>query len=338
MNRKEALATLNLNDTAGMDEVKKAYRRLAFELHPDLHPDKPEMARRFQLLNEAYMVLSKPGGLSGESGSKYGSTDADTEKMRSEAQKAYADAKRRFGEGKTFKAPPNPPPNPPKSDAFNTGAAKADTTKKDTSSAFKSKHSWPFGLGAKNRQAQSSAKAGAGAAAQKSGSPFGQGGKKKPNPVAPDPKHKTFQTPEQREAFRRTLKDPFARSVFKEIYSQLREEKGRKHIASRLEKTGVGRVTSGVVGAVKGWFRRQIDDEQEVFMPSGMLRPGQKVRLQVRQGLSGELKTIELVLPADYSPSKPIRLKGLGKKIGSLQGDLYIKIIPQLDNKVEAAR
>ena len=318
MNRKEALATLNLNEGAGTDEVKKAYRRLAFELHPDLHPDKPEMARRFQLLNEAYMVLSKPGGASGpggDSGSKkYGANDAETEKTRAEAQRAYAEAKRRFGEGKTFKAPPGSPGSP--------GATKADAN----GAASKSQNGWPFDGTSKKRPGSGSAGA------------SGQPGKKKPNPAAPDPKSKTFQTPEQREAFRRTLKDPFARSVFEEIYRQLREEKGRKHIAARLEKTGIGRVASGVVGAVKGWFRRQIDDEQEVFVPANMLLPGQKVRLQVRQGLSGELKTIELVLPTDYSPSRPIRLKGLGKKIGSLQGDLYIKIIPQMDNKVEAGR
>lgn len=314
MNRKEALATLNLSEGAGIDEVKKAYRRLAFELHPDLHPDRPEMARRFQLLNEAYMLLSKPGGAAaGESGAKYGSTDPETEKTRAEAQKAYAQAKWRFGEGKTFKAA---------SSESSEKAAGADDS------------------------ASSKARGGRSSPGKEPGQGPGQGpgqngrpaGKSKSGAAGSDFKYHTFQTPEQREAFRRTLKDPFARSVFKEIYRQLREEKGRKRLASRLEKTGVGRVASGVVGAVKGWFRRQIDDEQEVFVPSGILHPGQKVRLQVRQGLSGELKTIELVLPADYSPSKPIRLKGFGKKIGSLQGDLYIKIIPQMDSRIEAGR
>ena len=39
-------------------EIKKAYRRLAKENHPDLHPGDKEAERRFKEINEAYEVLS----------------------------------------------------------------------------------------------------------------------------------------------------------------------------------------------------------------------------------------------------------------------------------------
>lgn len=43
---------------ATSDEIKRAYRRLAKELHPDLNPGNPNSARRFKDLNAAYDVLS----------------------------------------------------------------------------------------------------------------------------------------------------------------------------------------------------------------------------------------------------------------------------------------
>lgn len=43
------------------EEIKKAYRKLAREFHPDLHPDrKKEMEAKFKEINEAYEVLGDP--------------------------------------------------------------------------------------------------------------------------------------------------------------------------------------------------------------------------------------------------------------------------------------
>ncbi|MCL2342772.1 MAG: molecular chaperone DnaJ [Firmicutes bacterium] len=39
-------------------EIKKAYRRLAKEYHPDLHPDDKALEAKFKELNEAYEILS----------------------------------------------------------------------------------------------------------------------------------------------------------------------------------------------------------------------------------------------------------------------------------------
>jgi molecular chaperone DnaJ len=50
---------LGVERTAGDAEVKKAFRRLARELHPDVNPD-PEATDRFKEAAEAYEVLSDP--------------------------------------------------------------------------------------------------------------------------------------------------------------------------------------------------------------------------------------------------------------------------------------
>ena len=76
----------------------------------------------------------------------------------------------------------------------------------------------------------------------------------------------------------------------------------------------------------KGWLRRQIDEEQTLALPSANLAPGKRIRLQIRQALSGELKTVEITLPPDFAVGKPIRLRGLGKRVGPWQGDLYLII------------
>jgi len=47
---------------ASQDDIKKAYRRLARQYHPDLHtgPRKAQMEERFKELSQAYEVLSEP--------------------------------------------------------------------------------------------------------------------------------------------------------------------------------------------------------------------------------------------------------------------------------------
>jgi len=46
--------------TATPDEIKRAFRRLSMELHPDKNGNSEESKRAFQELNEAYTVLSDP--------------------------------------------------------------------------------------------------------------------------------------------------------------------------------------------------------------------------------------------------------------------------------------
>lgn len=51
---------LGIPKNASADDIKKAYRKLARKLHPDLNPNDSEAQRKFQQLNEANEVLSDP--------------------------------------------------------------------------------------------------------------------------------------------------------------------------------------------------------------------------------------------------------------------------------------
>lgn len=57
---------LGVDKSATQDDIKKAYRKQARKLHPDLNPNDKEAERKFKELNEANEVLSNP-----ENRSKY---------------------------------------------------------------------------------------------------------------------------------------------------------------------------------------------------------------------------------------------------------------------------
>ncbi|KAA9041271.1 J domain-containing protein [Ginsengibacter hankyongi] len=52
--------TLGVAKNASADDIKKAYRKLARKLHPDLNPNDKEAHKKFQQINEANEVLSDP--------------------------------------------------------------------------------------------------------------------------------------------------------------------------------------------------------------------------------------------------------------------------------------
>lgn len=54
---KDYYAVLGLSKDASAEEIKKAYRKLARESHPDAHRDDPDAERRFKEVGEAYAVL-----------------------------------------------------------------------------------------------------------------------------------------------------------------------------------------------------------------------------------------------------------------------------------------
>jgi curved DNA-binding protein len=51
---------LGIDKTASEEDIKKAYRKLARKLHPDLNPNDKEAQKKFQAINEANEVLSDP--------------------------------------------------------------------------------------------------------------------------------------------------------------------------------------------------------------------------------------------------------------------------------------
>ncbi len=51
---------LGVDKKATQDEIKSAYRKLARQYHPDLHPNDEECAKKFKEINEANEVLSDP--------------------------------------------------------------------------------------------------------------------------------------------------------------------------------------------------------------------------------------------------------------------------------------
>ncbi|MGN6130020.1 MAG: DnaJ domain-containing protein, partial [Nocardioidaceae bacterium] len=51
--------TLGVSRDADGDAIKKAYRKLARQLHPDVNPD-PETQEKFKEVTRAYEVLSDP--------------------------------------------------------------------------------------------------------------------------------------------------------------------------------------------------------------------------------------------------------------------------------------
>ena len=55
---KDYYADLGVSSSADQNEIKRAYRKLARENHPDTHPDDPAAAERFKKVAEAYDVLS----------------------------------------------------------------------------------------------------------------------------------------------------------------------------------------------------------------------------------------------------------------------------------------
>lgn len=60
MEYKDYYKTLGVDKSADQKTIKKAFRKLAKQYHPDLHPDDKKAHEKFKEINEAYEVLSDP--------------------------------------------------------------------------------------------------------------------------------------------------------------------------------------------------------------------------------------------------------------------------------------
>ncbi len=57
---KDYYKILDVSDSANQEDIKKSYRKLALELHPDHNPNDPASEDKFKEITEAYGVLSDP--------------------------------------------------------------------------------------------------------------------------------------------------------------------------------------------------------------------------------------------------------------------------------------
>ncbi|WP_027184938.1 J domain-containing protein [Desulfovibrio inopinatus] len=253
----EAYRILNVAPGASAEEVKKAFRGMAFKLHPDLNPDDPLSKSRFQRLNEAYLLLKDHVGTASDRTS-----------------------------GSTFKA------------KARTGSQ--TRTSANTSSA--------------RQKAEARYRKAAGATSGQQGFYF-----------------------KREEVLRDILQDPFARKVFEDIYRQVdntvkskkappKTGRNKELSLSFGDKKVSFDLSHGLFGGIKSFLAKQLDDEQTVVLPPASLLPGAKIRVGIKHGFAGGRKTIEVTLPRDFTVNKPLRLKGMGRRLGPLRGDLYLRI------------
>ena len=77
MDYKDYYKALGVEKTATADQIKKAYRKLARQYHPDVNPNDPDAERKFKEVNEANEVLSDP-----EKRTKYDQLGADWQRYQ----------------------------------------------------------------------------------------------------------------------------------------------------------------------------------------------------------------------------------------------------------------
>ncbi|WP_022656212.1 J domain-containing protein [uncultured Desulfovibrio sp.] len=337
---RECYEILKVDRGADLQTVKRAYRRRAFELHPDLNPGNPDASRQFQLLSEAYVALSAVLRPAEDARRK--------DKNRRAASTAQAADAPHPGDRT---APGGAPPGQQREEDREQATQKADNAKKTRAADTASTQNARQNTDRTSRSAGQAASGSSGGA--HAGSQDGASSGQDQTGPTEQQAGKAANAYAEQDVLRDLLNDPFARRVFEDIYSELSRQQAdqqqtkpsgntpqtrpaaaQKKNSAKLRQGNLAWGTpkwnldfnKGVKGVVKDWLRRQIDEEQSLTLPAARLAPGRRVRLQIRCGLSGELRTVEITLPPDFAVGKPVRLRGLGKRVGPWRGDLYLTL------------
>lgn len=153
-----------------------------------------------------------------------------------------------------------------------------------------------------------------------------------------------FQYQQEEEVLKDILNDPFAKKVFEDIFRTIKDnktdqfspaQKPRQKARKRQLTLHWGEkkidldLSRGPLTALKKWLSKQMDDEQTVYLPPSRLVPGNSIRLQIERRFSPTPHNVQITLPSDYVVGRPLRLKGMGRRMGPWKGDLYLRILAQ---------
>ena len=91
-NKRDYYEVLGVGRSATEEEVKRAYRKLAVQFHPDKNPDDPHAEEKFKELGEAYDVLMEGfGGLFGDPDELQRRLAEMAEQLQGQQRLAWAD-------------------------------------------------------------------------------------------------------------------------------------------------------------------------------------------------------------------------------------------------------
>lgn len=316
----DALQILHLGPEASLDDLKAAYRKLAFACHPDLHPNDPNAAYKFQQLNQAYILvqsrLQKTSSSTKDQGTTRHQTQKDTQQSTAQAKQERpktSEQRSSFGENKT--------------------GSQAQKAKAYGTRVHRPRTHGPKARGHKvpRNKAHSASKYNTPRATQWTK-------KNRPRPGQHSKFRRDFKAP-GRDELKNILHDPFAQEVFEEIYNYIQAQKKRSAKSAPKVKKGIALswgnryysldLSRFTLDGLKDWLRSQLDDHQTIYLPSQHLTPGATIRFQVKQSSRTPPKSVTTTLPPGYLPGQDIRFKGLGRKLGKWTGDLYLKVLPK---------